>query len=176
MNKEFCYEVIAGSFCSAFVVFVLFILIVFFIRKPLKKILETQIDTDKKIIIFSILTIICILLFFYTMIEKFMFNDDEFFIDDDELAKDNQPNIVDEAIIKSLQTMQKITTELIDNIRFNEINDQASNLRLLSIHLDSITKLASIDTLNLSDEEISEEIEKVIKQTTLLDMKNIDKI
>ena len=67
MSKEYCYEVFAGSMLGDFSIFVFFILIVFVLRKPLKKLFDTQIDTDKKLIIFIILTFLCVSLFFYTL-------------------------------------------------------------------------------------------------------------
>ena len=78
MSKEFCYDVFAGSFFGSFIVFLLYWLIIFFLNKPLKKLLATQIDTNKKIVIFSILILLCILLFFYTIVEKFQVTEDVF--------------------------------------------------------------------------------------------------
>ena len=76
MSKEFCYEVFAGSFFGALLIFIFYLVIIYFLRKPLKKLMDTQIDTDKKIIFFSLLTFLCISLFFYTIIEKFRFTND----------------------------------------------------------------------------------------------------
>ena len=76
ISKEFSYNVLAGAFISDLIVFVLFFLIVFILKKPLNKLFDTQVDTDKKILIFVILTFVCVLLFFYTLIEKFRFTND----------------------------------------------------------------------------------------------------
>lgn len=78
VKKVFYYDVLAGSFVGTFIVFILFILIIYILKKPLRKLLDTQIDTDKKIILFSILTFLCILLFFYTIIDKFRITNDIF--------------------------------------------------------------------------------------------------
>lgn len=78
MSKEFCYDVFAGSFLGSLIVFFVYIIIVLIIKKPLKNLLETQIDTNKEIIIFSVLIFVCIALFFYTIVEKFKFTEDVF--------------------------------------------------------------------------------------------------
>lgn len=78
MSREFCYNIFAGTFLGSFLIFLIFIMIVFLIKKPLKKLFELQIDTDKKLIFFSILTFVCILMFFYTIVEKFQFTNDIF--------------------------------------------------------------------------------------------------
>lgn len=76
VSKLFYYNEFAGSFLADFTIFVIFILITFFLKKPLKKLFDTQIDTDKKIILLSIMTFVCVLLFFYTIVEKFRFTND----------------------------------------------------------------------------------------------------
>lgn len=76
ISKKFYYSVIAGSFLGSFIVFVFYIIIVFLLRKALNKLLDTQIDTDKKIVLFSFFTFLCISLLFYTLIDKFLFTND----------------------------------------------------------------------------------------------------
>lgn len=105
-----------------------------------------------------------------------MFNDDDFFLDDSELAQDNQMTIVDDAIYKSLDSMEKAITELKNNLKFNEQVDAMASLKILSMHLDSAIRLARIDEDNLSEEEVQEEIENVIKQTTELTFANINTV
>lgn len=76
MSKSFYYNSFAGSFLGDLTIFFFFIVIVFVLKKPLKKLFTTQIDTDKKIILFSVLIFICISLFFYTLVEKFRLTND----------------------------------------------------------------------------------------------------
>lgn len=78
LSKEFSYNVLAGTLISDLIVFVIFILVLFLVKVPLKKLFDTQIDTDKKIILFSVLTFLCALMFFYTIVEKFKFTNDVF--------------------------------------------------------------------------------------------------
>lgn len=105
-----------------------------------------------------------------------MFEADDFYLDDDELGEENQMSMVDEAIYKSLEGMQKSITELMNNLKFNEVQDQKNSLRLIAMHLDSAITLANIDENNLTEEEVFEEIEKVLKQTTELTFSNIDRV
>ena len=105
-----------------------------------------------------------------------MFEDDGFYLDDDELGEDNQMTLVEEAVFKTVEAMEKTLKEFKDNLRFREIQDQESQVRILSSHLDSILKLRNIDTSELSEEEIFEEIENVYKRTTELTFSNIDNL
>lgn len=103
-----------------------------------------------------------------------IFDDGDFFIDDDELAEDNQMSVVDDAIMKSLDAMEKVIADMKNNLKFNEQQDARHNLRILTMHLDSAIRLSEIDEKGLSDEEVFEEIEKVIKQTTQLTFSNMN--
>ena len=75
LSKTFCYEKFAGSIIGNISVCLIIIIIAYIFRKPLQKTMNTKIDTNLKIIILSILTLISILLFFYTIIKEFRFND-----------------------------------------------------------------------------------------------------
>lgn len=78
MSKAYCYNQFAGSLFGDFTIFFVFIGMIFLFKNTLKKLFDTQIDMDKKIIFFSILTFLCVLLFFYTIVEKFRFSNDIF--------------------------------------------------------------------------------------------------
>ena len=105
-----------------------------------------------------------------------IFDDGDFFIDDNELAEDNQMSMVDDAIMKSLNAMEKAIADMKQNLQFNEASDARHNLRIISMHLDSAIRLSDIDSEGLSEEEVFEEIEKVIKQTTQLTFSNMNDI
>lgn len=105
-----------------------------------------------------------------------IFDDGDFFIDDDELAEDNQMSVVDDAIMKSLDAMEKVIADMKNNLKFNEQQGARHNLRILTMHLDSAIKLSEINERELSDEEVFEEIEKVIKQTTQLTFSNMNDV
>jgi hypothetical protein len=105
-----------------------------------------------------------------------MFEDGDFYIDDDELAEDNQMSLVDDAILKAVTSMEKALNDLKNNLKFNEQNDARHNLRILSMHLDSAIQLSRIEEDELSEEEVYEAIENVIKQTTELTFSNMDEL
>jgi len=106
-----------------------------------------------------------------------MFNDDDFFINDDELAEDNQLTIVDVAKKGLLQTMKETIDKMLVNLDFNESNNAMTNTRLLCGYMDSLLKLQEIDLSdNLSDEEISEAIDQVLRSTTELTLTNINDV
>lgn len=78
VSKQFYYDVFANSFFSNFGVCILFIIVTYILRKPLRKIVSQKIENNTKIIIFSVLIFICLGMFFYTLIKEFRFSDDIF--------------------------------------------------------------------------------------------------
>lgn len=78
LSKDFCFNSLAGSIISNLIVLIMFLIITWFLRKPLQKLMQTQIDNNKKIIILSVITFICIIMFFYTMGKKYEFSNDIF--------------------------------------------------------------------------------------------------
>ena len=105
-----------------------------------------------------------------------MFNDDDFFLSDDELAEDNQLSIVDSARLDLLESIKTAVDNMIGNIKFNEQSDANNNCRIIAGYLDHLIVLGQIDTMGLSDEEVFEKIEEVMKSTTELTFKNIDDV
>ena len=63
VSKEFCYESLSGSIISNFS-----------IRKPLKKLINYNLSTNKKIIVMSSITLVMLAIFFYNLIKTFEFN------------------------------------------------------------------------------------------------------
>ena len=78
VSKQFYYDVFANSFFSNFGVCVLLIIITYILKKPLRKLVSQKIENNTKIIIFSVLILICSVMFFYTLIKEFRFSDDIF--------------------------------------------------------------------------------------------------
>jgi len=68
MSKEYCYEVFAGSMLSNLMVSTLFIVLTYLFRKPLRKLVSFGFETNKKIILFSILTLISVLIFGFKIV------------------------------------------------------------------------------------------------------------
>lgn len=76
VKKEYYYGVFANSIIGNIIVNLLMILIVFLLRKPLKKIINNKISSNKKIVLMSFLTFVSIAIFFYKLISKFEFSND----------------------------------------------------------------------------------------------------
>lgn len=65
VDKTYFYEVFAGTILANFIVVILFLIICLILRKPLQKLFSYETSSNFKIVIFSILSIICIWIFFY---------------------------------------------------------------------------------------------------------------
>ena len=102
--------------------------------------------------------------------------DDDFFINDDELAQDNQLSIVDISKDKLLENIISIANDMKFNLKFNEKTDCESNLKILSTNLSSLITMFEIDETQLSEEEIQNQIDNIIRQTTELSFTNLDDI
>lgn len=76
ISKSFYYNKFAGGLLSNIFVCIAFLILIFFIKKPLRWLTATKIDNNLKVVIFSILTLFSILLFFYTIILEFRFSND----------------------------------------------------------------------------------------------------
>lgn len=76
VSKEFYYNNFAGSILGNLITCILFVIITYVSRKILRKLINTKIENNIKVIIFSFLTTICILMFFFTVIKEFRFGED----------------------------------------------------------------------------------------------------
>lgn len=74
MQKEVIYTSFAGSILGNLCTNTIMILIIFLLRKPLKKMLDYNFSTSKKIIIVSIITIIITVYFFFKLIAGYKVN------------------------------------------------------------------------------------------------------
>lgn len=74
VSKEFCYESLSGSIISNFSVLGIMIILTVSIRKPLKKLINYNLSTNKKIIVMSSITLVMLAIFFYNLIKTFEFN------------------------------------------------------------------------------------------------------
>lgn len=72
---EIYYNKLAASIVVNLLVYILLLLLTYILRNPLNKLVNSKIDNNKKLIGLSVATLICILLFFYTLIKEFRFTD-----------------------------------------------------------------------------------------------------
>lgn len=74
VSKEVYYSEIAGSpLCNLFVCLGM-LLLTTILRKPLKKLINYNLSTNKKIIVMSSITLVMLAIFFYNLIKTFEFN------------------------------------------------------------------------------------------------------
>ena len=76
ISKEYCHTHLAGSVISNISVTTITIVMSYILKKPLRKLLEYNFSTSKKIIFVSLFTLIAILIFFYNLINTFRLNND----------------------------------------------------------------------------------------------------
>lgn len=74
ISKIFCYEKIAGSIFGTIITYIILFSITYGLREKLNKLINSKIDNNKKLILLSISTLICIFMFFYTLIKEFRFS------------------------------------------------------------------------------------------------------
>lgn len=67
LNMDFCYNLYGGTIFANFTIFILFVLLIFLTKQKIKKLINIEIDNNTKIIIFSIFTLISVLIFFYEL-------------------------------------------------------------------------------------------------------------
>ena len=75
ISREFCYNTYAGSLISNFLISIGFILITIILQKIFKKLINAQVENNIRITVFAVLISICVLMFFYTLIKDFRFDD-----------------------------------------------------------------------------------------------------
>lgn len=75
MSKEYCYNVYAGSIIGNITTQILIVLITMLLKKILNVVINDKLSTSIKIIIFSILILICSMAFLYTIVKEFQFGD-----------------------------------------------------------------------------------------------------
>ena len=76
VSKKIYYNNYAGSILATLITCMILILIVLIIKKPLRKIIKAEISNNIKIIILSIMTLVSVLLFFYSLVKTFKFSND----------------------------------------------------------------------------------------------------
>lgn len=68
IDPEICYSQFTSSLIATLSVSIMLLLIVFVFRKLLRKLVEIKIDNNKIMIIYTILTLGCVLIIFYTVV------------------------------------------------------------------------------------------------------------
>ena len=74
IDKTYFYNELAGSMIGNLTVGILLIIVTLILKKPLRKIINTQVSNNAKIVTLSSLTLLCIGIFFYIFIKEFKVN------------------------------------------------------------------------------------------------------
>jgi len=74
ISVEICYETYAGNILTSSMICVLFIAQTVIMKKTLRKLINHKLENNKKIIAFSILTLICIAVVFYNAFGNIIFD------------------------------------------------------------------------------------------------------
>ncbi len=76
LSREFIHNNMAGTIFGNILVSLIMTILLYTLRKPLRKIINYNFSTNKKIILISLLTLTSILIFFYHLINTFRLNED----------------------------------------------------------------------------------------------------
>ena len=74
ISMEYCFSSIAGSIISNLVVCFLLLILAIILKTPLRKMIDEDTSNTRKIIVISIITLLCIIVFFYEMGKSFVVN------------------------------------------------------------------------------------------------------
>lgn len=103
-------------------------------------------------------------------------SDDDFFLNDDELAADNQPSIVQLAEDKVLSAMLETIKDMKNSIKLNESSECHKDIEKINNYSAILAALDAISDANLSDEEIEEKVNEALKTSTEITFSNMDNI
>ena len=78
VTKESCYSTFAGSILGNIIISMLMIGLTYALRKPLRKLFSYRLTRNKKIVVLSLLTLLTIAVFFYSLIKDYRFSNNVF--------------------------------------------------------------------------------------------------
>jgi hypothetical protein len=106
-------------------------------------------------------------------------NEEEFFLDGDELNKEGQLSMADVEKVKILETMKKKIEEAIGNLNHSEKEEYRATFAVISRYVGAILEIEQLEQdPNTSEEELLEAIEKIeltVKELSFQDLKEIKK-
>lgn len=78
IDKDYCYSTFAGSILGNLSVSIIMIGLIYLLRKPLRKLFSYRLTRNKKIVVLSLLTLLTIAVFFYSLIKDYRFSNNVF--------------------------------------------------------------------------------------------------
>lgn len=87
--------------------------------------------------------------------------EDEFFLDDDDLNAEDELSPTGKEKIKILDVMEKIITDLKDNIRFGESGEERNKFGILSGYVSYISQIITMENNNESENTVLEALREI---------------
>lgn len=108
-----------------------------------------------------------------------MMDNEDYFMNDDDLAAETQVSKADKEKIKILENMKKKIDEAIENLEYSEKTEYISNFSIISRYVSAIVRIESLESNpEFTEEELLEEIEKIeitVKELSFQDLRDIEK-
>lgn len=106
-------------------------------------------------------------------------NDDEFFLDGDELNEEGRLSMADVEKVKILETMKRKIEEAIGNLNHSEKEEYKATFAVISRYVGAILEIEQMEqNPEVSEEELLDAIEKIeltVKELSFQDLKEIKK-
>jgi hypothetical protein len=111
--------------------------------------------------------------------DNIMADADDFELNDDELAAENQMSAADEQKVKILKVMKKKIEEAIENLNFSEKEEYKANFAVISRYVGAIIEIEQMEAdPEISEDDLLEAIEKIeitVKELSFQDLKSMEK-
>lgn len=78
IDKDYCYSTFAGSILGNLSVSIIMVGLIYLLRKPLRKLFSYRLTRNKKVVVLSLLTLVTIAVFFYSLIKDYRFSNNVF--------------------------------------------------------------------------------------------------
>lgn len=106
-----------------------------------------------------------------------MYDDDDFYLDDADLADDTELSVVDDAKLKLLNKIENIVTELKDSVKFQETGEYNKKSETLERHISLLKELSYIEdpeTDTIDNDKLKEILDSIDLDTGNYDILNLD--
>lgn len=101
---------------------------------------------------------------------------DDFDAHNDDFSGDSKPSDLELAKLDIIKEIDRVSKELEDNIKYNEVGDTASNIGVLNNYITILNKLCDIQEGELAEGEINQLIDEAKKSTIELNFQNISDV
>lgn len=103
------------------------------------------------------------------------FDDEDFFLDDDDLAADYQLTILDEAKLKVIDFILESASELKNNINYTEKQNFSANLSSIARRVSMLIDLENAESIE-DEDKLSEKIDEIMRSCTEITYSNMDNV